>query len=191
MSTMPQRFFKLSDDVYVPGRWHLDNPTDSQGREVEDPWVFRSGEPVRIEGRLRVPIEHAGRALDFSLAGLSVPVVHVRAASLLSERAPGDVQLIPVDIEGQSDQYLILVATRLIRCIDEEASRIRLWTHEDGVPHKVGQYASVRDMRIDPSKVGDAKVFRAQGWPGPLIVSGDVKEALTHAGITGVGFEEV
>jgi hypothetical protein len=188
---MPQHFFKLYDDVYVSGRWHLDNPTDSQGHEVDDPWVFRRGEPVLIEGRLRVPIEQAGGALDFSLAGLSVPVVHVKAASLFTELAPDDVQLLPVDIEGQPDQYLILVATRLIHCIDEQASRIRLWTHEDGLPHKVGQYASVRDMRIDPSKVGDAKVFRAQGWPGPLIISGDIKEALERASITGVKFEEV
>ena len=188
---MSQRFFKLHDDVYVPGRWHLDNPTDSQGREVDDPWIFRSGERMRIEGRWKVPIEHPGRALDFSLAGLSVPVVHVKAASIFRELAPGDVQLIPVDIEGHPDQYLILVATRLIRCIDEQASRIRLWTHEDGLPHKVGQYASVRDMRIDTSKVGDAKVFRAQGWPGPLIISSDIKEVLGRAGITGVKFEEV
>ncbi|HYO52844.1 imm11 family protein [Archangium sp.] len=188
---MSQRFFELYDDVYVPGRWHLDNPTDRQGREVDDPWVFRSGEPVRIEGRLKVPIEHAGRALDFSLAGLSVPVVHVRAANIFTELAPDDVQLLPVDLEGQPDQYLILVATRLIPCIDERASRIRLWTHEDGLPHKVGQYASVRDMRIDPSRVGDARVFRARGWPGPLLISGDLKEALERAGITGVKFEEV
>lgn len=191
MSLMPQRFFKLYDDVHVPGRWHLDNPTDSQGRELDDPWVFRAGEPARIEGRLKVPIEHAGRALDFSLAGLSVPVVHVRAASLFTELAPGDVQLLPVDIEGQPDAYLILVAARLIRCIDEQASRIRLWTHEDGLPHKVGQYASVRDMHVDPSKVGDAKVFRAWGWPGPLLISGDIKEALERVGITGVKFEAV
>ena len=188
---MHPRFFKLYDDVYVPGRWHLDNPTDSQGREVDDPWVFRRGEPVRIEGGVKVPIEHAGCALDFSLAGLSVPIVHVKAASIFTELAPGDVQLLPVDIKGQPDQYLILVATRLIRCIDEQASRIRLWTHEDGLPHKVGQYASVRDMRIDPSKVGGAKVFRAQGWLGPLIISGELKDALERASITGVKFEEV
>jgi hypothetical protein len=34
-------------------------------------------------------------------------------------------------------------------------------------------------------------VFRAQGWPGPLIISGELKESLERAGITGVGFEEV
>ena len=135
------------------------------------------------------PHRARGTALDFSLAGLSVPIVHVKAASLFTELASGDVQLIPVDIEGQPDQYLILVATRLIRCIDENASRIRLWTHEDGLPHKVGQYASVRSMHIDPSKVDDAKVFRAQGWPSPLLVSDDIKEAIERAGLTGVKFD--
>jgi hypothetical protein len=33
---MPNRYFDLSDDVYVPGRWDLDTPTDAQGREVDD-----------------------------------------------------------------------------------------------------------------------------------------------------------
>jgi hypothetical protein len=188
---MPKRFFRLTDDVYVPHRWHLAPPTDSKGHELDDPIVFNRGRPVTVEGRLRIPVEQSGRALDFSEAGTKVPVVHVRLASLFAERARSDVQLLPVDIEGQSDQYLILVATRLIRCIDEKASRIRLWTHEDGLPDMVGKYASVRDMRIDKAKVGEAQVFRTEGWAGTLIVSGEIKEALEHMGVTGTKFEEV
>ncbi|TQF12685.1 hypothetical protein FJV41_27835 [Myxococcus llanfairpwllgwyngyllgogerychwyrndrobwllllantysiliogogogochensis] len=46
-------------------------------------------------------------------------------------------------------------------------------------------------MRIDPTKVGDAKVFRTWGWTGTLIVSEDIKEALVGAGVTGGKFEEV
>lgn len=187
---MPQRFFKLADDVNAPHRWHLNTPTDSQGREVHD-WLFKRGEPVHTQERLRVPVEIAGKPLDYTEANVRVPVVHVRIATLFTELAPHDVQLIPVDIQGQPDQYLILVATRLIRCIDEQASRIELWTHEDGVPHKVGQYFSVRDMRIDKTKVGIAQVFRCEGWMGPLIVSGDIKDALERMGATGTRFEEV
>jgi hypothetical protein len=122
---------------------------------------------------------------------LSIPVVHVKVASMLAERAPGDVQLIPADIEGQPDQYLVLVATRLIRCIDEKASRILLWTHEDGVPHKVGKYRDVRDMRIDKAKVGSAKVFRPEGWSTKLLVSEEIKDAMDAMGATGTRFEEV
>jgi hypothetical protein len=46
-------------------------------------------------------------------------------------------------------------------------------------------------MRIDTTKVGNAKVFRTWGWTIALIVSEDVKEALERAGVTGVKFEEV
>jgi hypothetical protein len=187
---MSKRFFKLADDVMVPHRWHLDTPRDSQGREVDD-WRFTSGEPLNITDPLRIPIEIAGKPLHFTEANVSVPVVHVRVASLFAELAPDDVQLIPAEIAGQPDQYLILVATRLIRCIDEQASRIELWTHEDGVPHKVGQYSSVRDMRIDKSKVGSAQVFRPEGWEIVLIVSGSIKDALERMGATGTRFEEV
>jgi hypothetical protein len=187
---MPRRFFRLADDVNFPHRWHLAMPRDPQDRKVDD-GQFMRGAPVRITERLRIPVEIAGKPLDFTEAGISIPVVHVRAASVFAELAPEDVQLLPVDVEGQPEQYLILVATRLIRCLDEQASRIELWTHEDGVPHLTGQYSSVRDMRIDKSKVGSAQVLRCEGWEGPLIVSGEIKDALEHMGATGTRFEEV
>lgn len=187
---MAQRFFKLADDVYVPHRWHLASPTDSQGRKLQD-WDFKRGSPVQVKGRLKLPIKIAGNPLDFSEAGMRVPVVHVKVASMLAEHAPGDVQLIPAEIEGQPDQYLVLVATRLIRCIDEAASQVRFWTPEHGVPDKVGQYIAVDRMRIDKAKVGDAKVFRPQGWEVVLIVAEELKDALEHMGATGTRFEEV
>ncbi|WP_224371603.1 imm11 family protein [Hyalangium versicolor] len=187
---MSKRFFRLSDDVNVPHRWHLNMPTDRQGRKVDDA-QFRIGAPVHIQERLRIPVEIAGKPLDYTEAGIRIPVIHVRVASMFAELAPDDVQLLPVDVEDQPDQYLILVATRLIRCIDEQASRIELWTHEDGVPDKIGHYFSVRDLRIDKSKVGNTKVFRLEGWTGPLIVSEELHDALARMGAIGARFEEV
>jgi hypothetical protein len=101
------------------------------------------------------------------------------------------VQLIPADIEGQPDQYLVLVATRLIRCIDEEASEVSFWTPEHGVPEKVGHYMGVDRLRIDKLKVGNAKVFRPEGWSGTLIVAEEIRDALERMGATGTRFEEV
>jgi hypothetical protein len=46
-------------------------------------------------------------------------------------------------------------------------------------------------MRIAPSQVGDAKVFRPQGWAIALIVREDIKGALERMGATGTTFEEV
>jgi len=188
---MPPRFFELADDVEVPHRWHLDTPLDNQGRRVRD-WDFKRGKPMHVEGRLKIPVEIAGRPLDFSEAGIRIPVVHVKVANvLLSELAPGDVQLIPADIQGQPEQYLVLVATRLVRCIDEQESEVSFWKPEHGVPDKVGQYMGVDRLRIDKAKVGDAKVLRPEGWSGTLIVSGELKDALERIGATGTRFTEV
>ncbi len=185
-----QRFFELADDLYVPRRWYLATPTDSQGQKVHD-WDFIRGTRVQVDGRLRIPMKIAGRPLDFSWAALSVPVVHVKVASLLSDLATPDVQLIPADVEGQPELYLILVATRLIRCIDEAISEVSFWTPEHGVPEKVGQYMGVDRLRIDKAKVGTAKVFRPEGWSSTLIVAEEIKDALEQMGATGTRFTEV
>ncbi len=187
---MPVRYFRLADDVNIPHRWHLATPTDGHGQQVDDA-LFRYGAPVNLKERLRIPVEIPGKALDFTEAGIGIPVVHVRVASLFAELASNDVQLLPVDVESQPDQYLILVVIRLIRCIDEQASRIRLWTHENGVPDMVGKYASVRNLRIDKSKVGSVQVLRCEGWRTPLIISEAIKDGLEKMGATGPSFEEV
>lgn len=190
---MTMRYFKLSDDMSLQGRWLLGDPTDSQGQEVDDPWQFKAGCPVQIETRLKIPIDHPGSPLDYSLAGVgNTPIVHKRVANIFAELAPDDVQLLPVDVDGQSEPYCILVATRLIRCIDDNASEeVRYWKPEDGRAEKVGKYRGVSGMRIDPTKIGGTKVFRTWGWTIALIVSEDVKDALERARVIGAKFEEV
>lgn len=186
------KYFKLSQEVEGSGGWDLGNPTNAQGQEVDNPWMFREGLPVPEPGRLSIPIGRPGKALDFTLAGFSIPVVHVRVASIFNALAPRDVQILPADIHGKPDQFCILVATRLVRCIDDKASEeVEYWTPEDERPEKLGQYRDVYGMRIDPSKVGDAKVFRTWGWTVALIVSEELKEALEHIGATGTKFKEV
>ncbi|HZH14978.1 MAG TPA: DUF1629 domain-containing protein [Archangium sp.] len=186
------RYFRLKEDKQSVN-WYLGDPLDETGQEVEDPYAFRAGRPVSVKGRLTIPVDEPGRRLEYCTAGLGMaPIVHVRVASLFTELAPNDVQLIPVDVQGQPDQYLILVATKLIRCIDDAASEeVRFWLPEHGQPERVGDYKSVSGLRIDPTKVGDAKVFRTRGWNLALIVSEDIKQALERARVTGAQFTEV
>lgn len=189
---MPQRYFELTDDMSIRGRWVLGTPADLQAREVEDPWIFKKGRPVPDLGRLQVPVDVPGKPLDFSLAGFATPIVHVRVASLFVEMAPADVQILPVNIQGQADQFCILVATKLIQCVDDAASEeVEYWKPEDGRPEKVGQYRKVSGMRIDPSRVGDTQVFRTWGWSVVLVVYERLKGALEQAGATGMLFEAV
>ncbi len=192
MGHMPKRYYDLKDDMSIRGRWLLGTPTDVQGREVNDPWMFYRGQRLPDLGPLKLPITVPGRALDFSRAAFAAPVVHARVASVLSDLAPEEVQTLPVEIEGQPEPFFILVATQLIQCIDERASRhVRKWTPEDGRPEKLGKYRNVRGMRIDPSQVGDVKIFRPQGWAIVLVVREDIKDALEGMGATGTTFEEV
>jgi hypothetical protein len=189
---MPMRYFKLCEDVHVPGRWELDTPVDSTGRELGS-WLFLRGEPVHVEGPLHLRSFQPGKPIDFSLADAgSIPIVHSKVADTLARMAPLDVQLFPVKVDSQPEPYLLVNATRIVKCIDDEASEeVVYWKPEDGVPEKVGTYFSVSGMRIDPTRVGDAKVFRTWGWHIALIVSEDIKEALERTGATGMRFEEV
>jgi hypothetical protein len=186
------RYFKMTQDVSIPGCWYLANPTDQQGREVDNPWQFRNGNRVNISGRLKVPVYQAGKPVDFSITGSNVPIVSEKMAAVFAELAPGDVQLIPVEVETQSEPFSILVCTRVVKCIDDARSgEVRYWKPEDGLPERAGQYRSVLRMRIDPMRVGDAKVFRTWGWTVALIISEDIKQALKQTGATGLDFQEV
>ncbi|HSP77923.1 MAG TPA: DUF1629 domain-containing protein [Myxococcaceae bacterium] len=185
------RYFQLNEDVYIPGRWELGKLVNPRGPDVW-PWLLMRGEPAHFEGHLAVSIRAPGTPLDFSHAAFGIPVIHARVASVFSELAPQDVQLIQVEVGSHPKDYFILNAIRLVKCIDDEASEeVRYWREEDGLPEKVGTYFSVSGMRIDSTKVGDAKVFRTWGWTGALIVSEDIKQALERLGATGMKFVEV
>ncbi|RKH56015.1 hypothetical protein D7V93_21280 [Corallococcus llansteffanensis] len=189
---MAARFFELSEDVQ-DGTWLLEPPWNELRHEEEDPWMFGKGRPVHVEGRLTVRLSEAGRPLDFSLIPVGLtPIIHVKLANVLMEQAADDVQLIPVDIPKHPDQYVLLVATKLIRCINEQASEeIRFWEAKHGQPERIGEYRSVYGMRIDKSKVGGTQIFRPWGWKVALIVSEDLKTALERTGATGMHFTEV
>jgi hypothetical protein len=131
-------------------------------------------------------------ALDFSLAGVSIPVVHARFAQLLERLGVQDVQFIPVQMEGHTGPYFILNTLRIIRCIDEaRCEEVQHWKPEHGQPAKVGEYKFIAGLRIDPAQVGDARLFRPWGWTGALILSEDLKQALEAEKLTGTRFVEV
>ena len=190
---MGRRFFRISVDVDVAGRWFLGEPVRDDGKEPDDVWMFSYGHPVDFHERLFIPVEHAGRPLDFDTAGVGqTPVVSERGAALFREMAPQDVQLLPVQVQGRTEPYYLMNVTRTVRCIDDQAcEEVRLYTREDGRPDRVGEYRSVIGLRIDQSKVGDARVFRPWGWPPPIIVEGEIKSALERAGLVGGWFDEV
>jgi Immunity protein family (Imm11) len=186
---MARRYFRLFDDMSMPERWLPGPILDPRGSEL-DVWLFTLGEPVSVEGPLSMLLVVAGKPLAFSEDSFGTPVVRADIATAIAKSAPDDVQLFPVHVDSQPDHYIILNATRTIRCIDDAlCEEVEYWTEDDGLPDKVGQYKSIFGLRVDPSKIGDAKVFRTWGWP-VLIVSEEIKDIMERLGATGAKFKE-
>ncbi|XXF81505.1 hypothetical protein P2318_03955 [Myxococcaceae bacterium GXIMD 01537] len=185
------RYFKLMDDRRSDDRWHLGGPIDEQGEEIY-PWQFKEGQVLDLGGVPRFPLDIPGRPLDFCWAAFSIPVVKARFVQLFERLKVQDVQFIPARIEGHEEPHFILNALRVIRCIDDARSaEVRYWKPEDNRPDREGEYRSVMGMRIDPSKVGDARIFRPWGWTVALVISEDLQRAMEQEGITGTHFVEV
>jgi hypothetical protein len=188
---MPKRYYDLVDDIYRRDRWELGTLKAPNGEDVVH-FDLTNGSPIDFGGPLRVPIDRAGPPMDFSFASFDLPVVHSKVALLLERMAPGDVQLIPVKVASRREKRYVLNVLRVVKCIDDAAcAEVRYYKPEDGQPDLVGQYRAVHGLRIDPSKVGDAQVFRPWGWPVVILVSEDIKSALESIGATGTVFTEV
>jgi len=189
-----RRYFDMYDDVYVKGRWHLVGPMDEDGVDLKG--LFRRGEPATVVTPVRVEHSDAaerGRPLDYSLISGAIPLVRLRVAKLLGRLAPGDVEFVPARVDGFSEEFYVVNVLTTKRCIDEAASAYtEKFTEEDAdlFPDKVGQYTIVNRLKIDKSRVGDAKVFRTWGWV-TIIVAEEIKTALEAEHVTGVKFVEV
>jgi hypothetical protein len=185
------RYFKLMDDRRSRDRWHLGVPVDEQGEELE-PWQFDEGRVLELGGMPSFPLDVPGRPLDFCWAAFSIPVVNERFVRLFERLQVREVQFIPARVQTHPEPCFILNPLRIIRCIDDaRCEEVRYFKPEDGQPEKVGEYRVVAGLRIDPTKVGDARIFRPWGWTVALIISEDLKQALEREGITGTRFTEV
>jgi hypothetical protein len=186
----PPRYFELWDDMRFPGRWVLhQKDVDDHGRRV-DPWQFKKGTTLHLEGRPVLGIAHPGVPLDFSLTEIATPVVTGRVVSLFEhlglEQA---VQFIPAQVEGQAGSYFILNVLQLIRCIDDaRCEEVLYWKPEDGEPDRIGTYRNVSGLKVDPARTGDASIFRPWGWTGAIIVTERIKRAMEREAITGTRF---
>ncbi|KFA89029.1 hypothetical protein Q664_37570 [Archangium violaceum Cb vi76] len=200
--TRPRRYFKINDDKYIPGRWHLRMPLfkdgedegrpDDDKRELFDTWRFNEGRVLEIDEPIRLSVKPTGVALEYT-ESMGIPVVHRRVVSLFERLGlQKEVQFIPVEVEGQTEPWFILNALQVIRCIDDaRCDEVFYWGPEDGEPDRTGAYRNVRGLKVDPEKTGDAHLFRPWGWLVVLIVSEYIKTAMEAEGITGTKFIEV
>jgi len=195
MTDRALRYFEIHDNVYVEGRWYLVDPVDGVGNALRG--VFCRGKRVSVIQP--VLLSHSrfakrGNPMDYTEISADVaPVVHSRIAEVFRLLAPEEVELIPARVRGFSDEFYILNVLAIRNCIDESASRdVAKYTEEDRdvFPDRIGEYASVSNMKIHKEQVAGAKMFRTWGWSA-LVVTEDIKTALERTNTTGVRFEEV
>ncbi len=186
------RLYRLWFDSRDRAQWFLGDPKDASGREVHHPYTFTRGQRLEVPDGLVVPVDNAGHALDFSFGSFDMPVVTEPVGALLDAMAAAGVQRIPVRVEGRSERYEILNVVTVIDCIDRDRTIGDLWTEEDcdpeedGDAEEIGGYRMVFELRLDPGRVGGARIFRPAGWLGVVAVTEDVKLALEDAKVTGL-----
>lgn len=184
------RYFKLQDHMSIPGRWVLEGPFDEQGNEL-DSWPFGKGERVERAGVSQFKMSHPGDAVDISQTGLGIPVISGRVAAILEQLCPQDVQLLAARVEGRTEPWFILNILHIIRCIDDaRCGEVQYWKPEDGRPEKLGEYFYIHRLKVDPTKIQGAHIFRPWGWSAAMIISEPLKEALEAQGITGMRYIE-
>ncbi|WP_338872474.1 imm11 family protein [Myxococcus stipitatus] len=121
-----------------------------------------------------------------------MPIVSEAVSNIFRALAPDDVQLFPMTVEGEPEQYFVVNATRVIDCIDEEKSReIHHYEEGDPFPEYAGEYRWIYGLRIDPARTEGAQVLRPKKFKTAFIVSEEVKNALEQVGNLGVSFERV
>jgi hypothetical protein len=181
------RYFDLTDELSIPGRWHLGD-------------VMRGGDSMKVklesrrpvaDGPVDVMVTDKGRSLDFSLTAYNVPIASDRLALAIALVAGADLQRLPAVIGGRRG-YEVLHCTHLVDCLDEGRTEFTKWTKDDFRPDKAGEYHIVRGLTVDTDRIPpDAHFFRIAGWAVALIVSEELKAAMEHAGCLGARFADV
>lgn len=184
------KFFKMQDDVDVPGRWWLGPPHDSSGNEIS-PDIFTIAKRLNLTSPLIIPLQHQGIPLDFTFGAFEMPVLNSRTLTLFEEFAAGALQCFPVNIENHTGNYVIVNCLQLRKCLDETQSEFIKWTKDDHRADKAGQYRQITKLRIDPKLVENCDVFRLWGWDTTVIVSERIRRAFMDHKISGVRFIEV
>jgi len=183
---MPQQYYHVEDAFAKPNRWYLREPRDEMGNEI-DARIFAAGNRFTVSGPLHIPLRMSGVPVDFTFGPFEMLVVHRRVGILLEELCGDGIQRIPVRIK-ESHDYEILNILEVVKCIDEQRSRIMWWTEKDHRRDLAGTYRSISRLEIDADRTEGKHLFRPYGWLVTALASDLVKTSFQRAHVTGAKF---
>lgn len=152
---------------------------------------YSFGAAERQEGSLVVEVVRDGRMLDFNLGMLDEVVVRAELGRRVVEVAGECVQVIPARV-GAEDGFVVLNPLCVVDCLDESRSVFRKYDELGVFSNRIGEYRSVDELWIDPSRVpSGAHFFLIGRWRVVMVVSEAVKAAMESVGCEGAIFRRV
>ena len=182
------RFYRLHLDSEMRGTWFLGEPTDEHGRTV-NPELFTSGKLVPGSFQLQIPIEVAGRPLDFHFAAFLMMVARTELLDELESAFRIPMQRLPVRVKGDVGRFEILNLLDVVECVDLSQSVFKRFDERDRAD-RLGEIKYFEKLIVD-SRAQGHHFFRIKEWGVGVIISEDVKNFFERRAVSGVSFDLV
>lgn len=137
-------------------------------------------------------VYHPGPRRDVTYGEAETVAMRRALAERIAECAPDHVQLVPLRIEGDSDEWRLVNVVTLRDCLDLTRSDVVMRAGAGAAPDPDEvNYRHVRHLHIDPARVEGAPIFRVKHFWQALILSDAVVDVLRRAEAVGAVFRRV
>lgn len=186
-------FFRMTSDKWSPAahpRWQLAIEPELPNGEWWDVWAYSRCEPAPPPP-YPFTIFAPGPRCELNITNFLTYVASERVATVIDGAAHDEIQLIPTAIEGDPDKWWILNVLSLVDCLDYEQSRIDYYPDDYRDKNRRGKPSGIRNLVIDPQRIGDHRIFLIKDWTVAVIVSEHLKKRLEDSGAVGLLFHPV
>ena len=162
----------------IPATGSLTSSIKLPGGEITN--LFFEGRPIENAPPIELVLVTPGVPMDFGFSVMGVPLVSDRAARLLQEVAPKDVQLIRSTVPGHGACSAVNLL-RMLDCVDEKL------TKHIGKGGPLDYYVLAGDFFIDPERTDGSQIFRLLRQHHTVVIGEQLKEAIFKEKLVGPG----
>jgi hypothetical protein len=187
MTTEKNSYFRLFFDGEIKG-WLLSTPK-AKSIEITE-WAFTKGVRWEQNHELYSKIEYKGPVLPISFTSVrNALIVRGDVVDILKPILREDeVQVIPVEVENQKDEFFIFNIIKIVDCMDKEKSVFRLFDETWFDKSRIGQIKSIEKLVVNPESLKGTKMVRMKDPTSRIIIDNEVKEILEKNNVIGVKY---
>jgi hypothetical protein len=151
--------------------------------EINDTFLFGNKVlPEETPRRMRL-VRRRKLLPDIFISQSSVTVISSRLRDVIEDLDPGVHQILPVTIEGPHDdnpeRFILNVHLQQESIVDELSDVVRGF----GTVMQINWGREQPIIVLDPSRLSDVNIWREKRYPGSLLVSDTLHNAMADAGI--------